>query len=378
MSGKKILYLCDYPMDLIGGAEKSTATMAKAMAANGYEVAILAENSLNKDTAFDNIRLYQFKKSANKYIQVLQKAHNALKYIRKFKPDIVHIQFAQYSYVFLLLKKFHLVKSKIRIIYTDRHYFEAYNDRYKNMYRSYSHYFNDVICTTENNKNCWKQAVGDNETPRLHVVQNVIEDEWFEDSTDKRNLIRNENGINDDTLVIGFVGRYVDWKRWDTVLDICERLKGKNIYFAVCISNPVGSNENSELNEYISKLEKASEGRLICRMNAGKEIMQQMYAAMDIFVLTSEFESFGRTLVEAMSKKTVVIATNSGGAPNVVGNEKNLFPVGDSQKACDIIERYEDKAILDEDKQAFYNRGKDLFSENNMISKMIKIYEMER
>lgn len=61
MSGKKILYLCDYPMDLIGGAEKSTATMAKAMAANGYEVAILAENSLNKDTAFDNIRLYQFK-----------------------------------------------------------------------------------------------------------------------------------------------------------------------------------------------------------------------------------------------------------------------------------------------------------------------------
>ena len=121
MSGKKILYLCDYPMDLIGGAEKSTATMAKAMAANGYEVAILAENSLNKDTAFDNIRLYQFKKSANKYIQVLQKAHNALKYIRKFKPDIVHIQFAQYSYVFLLLKKFHLVKSKIRIIYTERH-----------------------------------------------------------------------------------------------------------------------------------------------------------------------------------------------------------------------------------------------------------------
>ena len=74
----------------------------------------------------------------------------------------------------------------------------------------------------------------------------------------------------------------------------------------------------------------------------------------------------------------MVIATNSGGAPNVVGNEKNLFPVGDSQKACDIIERYEDKAILDEDKQAFYNRGKDLFSENNMISKMIKIYEMER
>ena len=78
------------------------------------------------------------------------------------------------------------------------------------------------------------------------------------------------------------------------------------------------------MNEYISKLEKASEGRLICRMNAGKEIMQQMYAAMDIFVLTSEFESFGRTLVEAMSKKTVVIPTNSGGAPNVVGNEKNL------------------------------------------------------
>ena len=77
MSGKKILYLCDYPMDLIGGAEKSTATMAKAMAANGYEVAILAENSLNKDTAFDNIRLYQFKKSANKYIQVLQKAHSS-------------------------------------------------------------------------------------------------------------------------------------------------------------------------------------------------------------------------------------------------------------------------------------------------------------
>ena len=65
-----------------------------------------------------------------------------------------------------------------------------------------------------------------------------------------------------------------------------REIKGKNIYFAVCISNPVDSGENSELNEYINKLESASEGRLISRMNAGKEIMQQMYAAMDIFVLT--------------------------------------------------------------------------------------------
>ena len=51
----------------------------------------------------------------------------------------------------------------------------------------------------------------------------------------------------------------------------------------------------------------------------------------DLFLLPSETESFGMAALEAMTSEVPVIATNSGGLPEVVttGETGFLLPVGD-------------------------------------------------
>ena len=52
------------------------------------------------------------------------------------------------------------------------------------------------------------------------------------------------------------------------------------------------------------------------------EGMNEVMASLDIFLLNSYREAFGFVIVEAMMSGTSVIATNSGGVPDVLGEGK--------------------------------------------------------
>jgi N-acetyl-alpha-D-glucosaminyl L-malate synthase BshA len=59
--------------------------------------------------------------------------------------------------------------------------------------------------------------------------------------------------------------------------------------------------------------------------------MEEIYAIADLFLLPSEYESFGLAALEAMAAGSPVIATQAGGLPEIVTQGKNgyLSPVGD-------------------------------------------------
>ena len=59
--------------------------------------------------------------------------------------------------------------------------------------------------------------------------------------------------------------------------------------------------------------------------------LEEVLGSVDVFLLPSEAESFGMAALEAMASEVPVIATNSGGLPEVVthGVTGFLFPVGD-------------------------------------------------
>lgn len=59
--------------------------------------------------------------------------------------------------------------------------------------------------------------------------------------------------------------------------------------------------------------------------------MEEIYAIADLFLLPSEYESFGLAALEAMAGGSPVITTNAGGLPEIILDGKNgyMSPVGD-------------------------------------------------
>ena len=68
--------------------------------------------------------------------------------------------------------------------------------------------------------------------------------------------------------------------------------------------------------------------------------LPKLYSISDLSILVSELESFGMTLIESMACSTPVIATRTGGMPEVLqdGVQGRLVEVGNTGAMADAIE----------------------------------------
>jgi glycosyltransferase involved in cell wall biosynthesis len=73
-----------------------------------------------------------------------------------------------------------------------------------------------------------------------------------------------------------------------------------------------------------------------------RERVLELFAAADASILSSSWENFPHTVVEALAVGTPVLATAAGGVAEVVRDGENglLVPVGDARALGDAIRRY--------------------------------------
>jgi N-acetyl-alpha-D-glucosaminyl L-malate synthase BshA len=104
-----------------------------------------------------------------------------------------------------------------------------------------------------------------------------------------------------------------------------------------------------------------------------QEQIEDILAVSDVFLLPSEYESFGLAALEAMAARSVVISTNAGGLSeiNIQGETGYMADVGDvatmSKYAIDLLS---DDVLLNKMKEAAYQQAL-LFD----IKNIIPIYE---
>ena len=104
-----------------------------------------------------------------------------------------------------------------------------------------------------------------------------------------------------------------------------------------------------------------------------QEQMEDILAVSDVFLLPSEYESFGLAALEAMAARAVVISTNAGGLSEINNQGVTGFManVGDTESMSNFaIELLRDEARLTKMKEAAYQQAC-LFD----ISKIIPVYE---
>lgn len=105
--------------------------------------------------------------------------------------------------------------------------------------------------------------------------------------------------------------------------------------------------------------------------------MEDIYAIADLFLLPSEYESFGLAALEAMAAGTPVVATNAGGIPEIITHGKNgyLSEIGNVEQMSNHAISILGNNITLEAFSAAARKQAETFDIHNIVPKYEQLYQ---
>ena len=341
-----------------GGAEKVVSDLADQMFILGHQVKIayltgeilVRPKNINIDLiSLDLNNLYGLYSASKKYKKLIQ----------DFQPDVVHAHMV-HANIFARINRIGCAIPKL--ICT------AHNSNEGGQLRMLAYKFTN--CFSDLNTN---------------VSQEASESLISKGAFNKNNLITVYNGIDlnkfnffnkdikSNELKLLSVGRFNEQKDYPNLLRAIatfhESLKQKK-----CMLSIAGDGElRPQIEELIEHLGLKNKVTLLGRRNDIPQLMQEA----DFFILPSAYEGFGLVVAEAMACGAFVIATNSGGVAEVMGDTGILVPPQDSKALAEAIKQAVSKTPLEiqENNLKARQRVEELFSLENSVQNWLKLYE---
>jgi glycosyltransferase involved in cell wall biosynthesis len=146
---------------------------------------------------------------------------------------------------------------------------------------------------------------------KIRLVYNAVDPAHFEVDEDTRKRTRKNLGI-DNSLVVGTVGRLVDAKSYDMLLDAAGKVCEKKPYVKFILAG-TGPLEQ----ELLSKRKALNLEDRFLFLGQRKDI-PEILAALDIYVISSIREGLPISLIEAMLARKPVISAAVGGIPDTL------------------------------------------------------------
>jgi len=158
---------------------------------------------------------------------------------------------------------------------------------------------------------------------------------------------REQLQINPDVALFGIVGRIDKQKGQHFLIEAIKKLRNENYNVELLISGePTKEKAGEEYQQYILQLVKELNLENYVHFRPFSKSLGILYSAMDIFTLASKNETYGMVTIEAMLFEKPIIATNSGGTPEILANGEFglLYENIDSFLVC--AKKYLDDADL--------------------------------
>lgn len=210
---------------------------------------------------------------------------------------------------------------------------------------------------------------------KVTIINNAIDVEKFVYNEDIRKKVRNElkekykSKINDDTLIVGHIGRFVKQKNHEFLIDIFNEIH-KRKENSVLILVGQGSLQK-EIEEKVNNLGLQNSVLFLGQRNDANEL----YHAMDVFVLPSLYEGLPVVGVEAQAAGLLCKLSNAMTKETKILDTTNFIDLNLpaevwAEKIIEDYEKFERKNVSKE----FENNGFNIKKEAKKLED--KYYEL--
>jgi glycosyltransferase involved in cell wall biosynthesis len=189
-------------------------------------------------------------------------------------------------------------------------------------------------------------------------------------------FLRQELGWPETVPVVGMVAQLMPLKRHEDFIYASSFINRvfPEVYFA-CVGGDPNSDDSFivSLKNLVRKL--GLEQRFIWLEH--QYDIQRIFRSLDIVVLPSQEESFGRVLIEAMAAKRPVVATAVGGIPEVVihGLTGYLVPVHQPEAIAEaVLTILQNGHLAQAMGQAGRRRVEEHFTDTQYVNSVVAIY----
>ncbi len=175
------------------------------------------------------------------------------------------------------------------------------------------------------------------------VIPNAVDLERFSANATAPAAVREEFGWTETDSIVALVGRIVSWKgQFYFIRAIAEARKSDSSIRGLIVGDDF---ETGERDDYIAGLKSLVEELDLedaVRFTGHRTDVPNVMKAADVVVCASSRpEPFGRVIIESMAVGTPVIATDAGGATDIIEDGVNglLVPIRDSDAMAAAIVR---------------------------------------
>jgi glycosyltransferase involved in cell wall biosynthesis len=366
----------------VGGVAKSVASFAEDLRAMGHAVLIIAptfpDTPPKKEERHQVLRVPAWQNFNGSDFSVrLPLPFTINNKLEKFQPDIIH---SHHPFLIgdsaLRLARQH----NVPLVFTHHTLYERYTHYVpfdsKAMKRFviylstlYANMCNRVIAPSATVAGLLKKR-GVKTT--IEEIPTGVDVDFF--AQDQDNSFRKANGISEDTLVIGHLGRLAPEKNLHYLSEAVSIYLENNPRAVFLV---VGAGPSEEDIRNIFEQKGLLNRLILAGKKSGKDLVSA-YQTMDLFVFASKTETQGMVLTEAMAAGKPVIALDASGVREVVRDDENGRLLNANAPAKDFASAIKE-FVQDTEKQKRWQKEAlktaKLFSRENSTQKLLNLYK---